>query len=320
MPQSRKPDPTLRAAAEVSPPSPPAPTIVGRPTLEAARRIGESVIVAAITSAGLYLVGSVYTDAYYGRLSIETTSLDLAPPYVALQSVHVLQALLEYPSILLLLFVLYQTFARPARRLRLQIERTRQRFPRLLLVLANLIVVAPLLVSAFFHTYQGRAMAERSLLAPVASGLERASLILLAYAIWLGWNQRAFIVSQIRARQLVPIALVFSVYLLTTLLATAGTATVAAEALLTGTSEASLGVVFTMPAGAADPLAGKDLILVSARHGTFYVVEQQPDPPSLRPTAYMIPAATVEVVTVRQLTDARAAAGDSAGNGSPRFP
>ena len=50
-----------------------------KPTLETARRIAESVIIAALSSAGLYLVGSVYTDAYYGRLAIEVTSLELAP-------------------------------------------------------------------------------------------------------------------------------------------------------------------------------------------------------------------------------------------------
>src|SRR5215207_8990280 len=102
-------------------PKRPAPPIVAapiaRPSLETARRIAESVIIAAISSAGLYLVGSVYTDAYYGRLSIEVTSLDLAPPYVALQSVHALWGLLEYPLLLLLFYVLYRTFASPTRRL-----------------------------------------------------------------------------------------------------------------------------------------------------------------------------------------------------------
>ena len=59
-----------------------------------------------ISSAALYLVGSVYVDAYYGRLAIEVTSLDLPPPYVALQSVHALWGLLDYP--LLLVYVLYR--------------------------------------------------------------------------------------------------------------------------------------------------------------------------------------------------------------------
>ena len=83
--------------------SPPVGTfLVSKPAFETARRIAEFIIIAAASSAGLYLVGTVYTDAYYGRLSIEVTSLDLAPPYVALQSVHALWGLLEYPLILLL--------------------------------------------------------------------------------------------------------------------------------------------------------------------------------------------------------------------------
>jgi len=75
-------------------------------SLETVRRIAESVIIAVISSAGLYLVGSVYVDAYYGRLAIEATSLDLPPPYVALQSVHGLWGLLDYPLLLLLVSVL----------------------------------------------------------------------------------------------------------------------------------------------------------------------------------------------------------------------
>src|ERR687897_699862 len=120
-------------------------TPVTKPNLETARRIAESVIVAAISSAGLYLVGTVYTDAYYGRLSIEVTSLDLAPPYIALQSVHAIWGLLEYPLLLLLFYMLYRTLASPARRLGPWVAQTRRRFPRLLPVLANLAIVAPLL-------------------------------------------------------------------------------------------------------------------------------------------------------------------------------
>jgi len=39
-------------------------------SLEIVRRIAESAIIALVSSAGLYLVGSVYVDAYYGRLAI----------------------------------------------------------------------------------------------------------------------------------------------------------------------------------------------------------------------------------------------------------
>jgi len=37
---------------------------VSKPAFETARRIAESIIIAAASSAGLYLVGTVYTDAY----------------------------------------------------------------------------------------------------------------------------------------------------------------------------------------------------------------------------------------------------------------
>ena len=56
----------------------------GSPALEAVRRVVESVVIAVVTSTGVYLVGSVYTDASYGRVSIDTASLDLPPPFIAL--------------------------------------------------------------------------------------------------------------------------------------------------------------------------------------------------------------------------------------------
>jgi hypothetical protein len=302
-------------------PAPPAgPMSIGQPALETARRIGESFVIAAVSSAGLYLVGTVYTQSYYSRLSIETTSLDLAPPFVALQSVHATQGLLQYPSTLLLFYLLYRTFAAPGRRLRPWIDRMRLRFPRLLPAIANVIVIAPLIVSAFITSLQEQEMAAQAVVTPVADVLGDASLILLGYAIWLGWTQRAFIVSLIRARRLVPIALVFIVYLLNALTSTASSAALAAELLMTGSSDASMGIVFTAKEGTSDVLAGKDLILVTARQGTFYVVERQPIPPSQRPLAYMVPAASVKVASVRRLNDADLTLDDFDLIGSPVPP
>ena len=51
---------------------------------------------------GLYLVGSVYTDAYYGRMSIESPH-SISRPLHALQSAHVLESLLDYPPACVLL-------------------------------------------------------------------------------------------------------------------------------------------------------------------------------------------------------------------------
>jgi hypothetical protein len=292
-----------RAIAEAPSPAGTA-AVVGMPALETARRIGESIAIAAVSSAGLYLVGTVYVDAYYGRLSIDATSLDLAPTYVALQAIHVLPGLLQYPSLLLVVYLLYRTFGGRARRLRTWLEGLRGRHPRAVLILGNLLVIAPLLIGALVISYQEAEVAPRSVLAEIAGLLESAALVLFVYAIWLGWSQRAFIVSEIVARKLLPIALVFTVYLLTALASTASTATLAAELLLVGASDASMEVEFVMREGSGDTLAGKELLLVAVRFGDFYVVERQPFPPSQRPTAYIVPDATVDVATVRRLNDA----------------
>jgi hypothetical protein len=280
--------------------------VVSQSTVDAARRIGESFIVAAVTSAGLYLVGSVYTDSYYRRLSIEPVSLDLAPSFIALQSAHALRALLEFPSTLLLLYILYRTFSSQVRRFRTWFDRARQRFPRLVLIVTNLIVISPLLVSALQATLGQQTLIPDSVLAEVTSGLEDAAVVLLIYVIWLGWSQRVSIISQLRERKLIPIALIFSVYLLNALASTAASAELAAELLMTGVSDASMSIEFTMKPGFEHSLAGKDLIFVADRFDTYYVVERQPIPPSQRPMSHMIPGDTVAVATVRRVNDADA--------------
>ncbi|MCC7022337.1 MAG: hypothetical protein IT338_05895, partial [Thermomicrobiales bacterium] len=151
------------------------------PSLETVRRIAESVIIAVISSAGLYLVGSVYVDAYYGRLAIEATSLDLPPPYVALQSVHALWGLFDYPFTLLLITLLYRVVAAPSRRSGQWLGRLRERFPRLVPVLANLIVVAPLLVRAA-ASLREQELPHRSALTEISSLLGYVGLLLLAYS------------------------------------------------------------------------------------------------------------------------------------------
>jgi hypothetical protein len=270
--------------------------------LETARRIAESVIIAAVSSAGLYLVGTVYVDAYYGRLSIEVTSLDLAPPYVALQSIHALWGLLEYPLLLLLFYVLYRTFAAPTRRLGPWLAQARRRFPRLLPILANFVVVAPLLLDAFV-SFREQELPHRSVLTEVTSVLGYAGLVLLGYAVWLGWSQRRLLVSEVRARKLVPIALVFLVYLLSSLAATGIVAELAAVDLLTGTSDASLRVEFVTKPDVLPELTGKELILVTSRSGAYYVVEREPSSSSQGATSYVVPFTAVEAARVRRFSD-----------------
>ncbi len=305
------PSDVVSPAAPTGPASPPAGALpASRPALEAARRVGESLVVAAVGSTGLYLVGSVYTDSYYGRLSVEPSSLDLAPPFIALQAVHALGGLLEYPSTLLFYWVLYRALAPRARRLRGWVGRARARFPRHLLVLANLAVVAPLVGGAFLTSFREQAMAPNSVLTEVAGVLGGAGGILLLYAAWLGWGQRASLVAQVRARRLLPIALVFLVYLLNALASTAAVAENAAVLLMTGESDGSMGIAFAAKAGVPAPAAGKDLVLVTARNGAFYAVERQPDPPSQRPVAYVVPFTSVEAARVQRLNDADATFGD----------
>lgn len=303
-----RPDPRRAPRPPSPPPQDPVPETApaANPAIEAARRAGESLVVAIVGSTGLYLVGSVYTDAFYGRLSIEVTSLDLPPPYVALQSIHALRGLLEYPSTLLLFWVLYRTFAGPARRLGGWFGRARRRFPRLLTILANVVVIAPLVVGAFVISFREQELAPRSVLSEVAELLGSAGVILFAYAVWLGWSQRRSLVAEVRARKPLPLALVFVVYLLTALASTAAAAEVGAESLLTGASDGSLRVVFTPKPGTLADVVGKDLILVTARGGAYYVVEQEPSPPSQRPTAYVVPFGAVDAARVQRLNDANA--------------
>ena len=295
-------DPAPEAVSE------PEPT--PNPNMAAARRIGESLGIALVASTGLYLVGSVWTDAYYGRLSIEATALDLAPPYVAVQAVHALPRLLEYPTTLVFLWVLWRTFASPARRLRGRFERAHRRFPRLVPALANLAVVAPLVAGAFAVVLREQDLVPRSVVTEAVGILGNAALALLAYAAWLGWSQRRFLVSDVRAHRPLPIALVFAVYLLSSLAATAVVAEQAAVQLLTGASDASLRVAFVPKAGALPELAGKELILVTARGGAYYAVERETSPPSQRPTAYVIPFGAVDAARVQRLNDADSGFGE----------
>jgi hypothetical protein len=69
--------------------------------------------------------------------------------------------------------------------------------------------------------------------------------------------------------------------------------------LLTGTSEASLRVVFVTKPGVLPELAEQELLLVTARNGAYYVVVREPSPPSEWPTSYSIPFTAVEAARVR---------------------
>lgn len=267
-------------------------------SLETVRRISESIIIAAVSSVALYLVGFVYVDAYYGRLSLEILPLDLPSPYVALQSVHALWGLLDYPLTLLVAIVLYQILADPLRGPGRRLARARERYPRLLPSLTNLVVVAPLLVRAGTN-WRVRELPHRSVIAEITSVLGYVGVMLLVYVLWLGWRQRCFLLSEIRAHKAVPIALVFAAYLLGALVHTGEAAELAAVDLLTGASPATMRVTFVTKPGVFPELAGVELVLVAARGGTYYVVAWEASPPSPWATSYAIPASAIDAVRMR---------------------
>ncbi|MCC6312910.1 MAG: hypothetical protein IT337_02765 [Thermomicrobiales bacterium] len=275
-----------------------------RGAIDAARRVGESFLIAIVTSTGLYLIGWVYTASYYQRLSIEPTALDFAPPYVALQAVHALSGLLQYPSILLLLWFLYHLLVRPLRRVLGRAATARLRNLRLLPVVGNLILISPLLVQAYLARSREVTINPISVMGEIASMLENAAVVLLVYAIWLGWGQRTTLVAAVRARRVLPIALMSLVYLLAALSSTSEAADTAAVMLVTGQADNSLEVTIALRDGVEPAWGDRELILVTVRQATYFVVGREPFPPELRPTSWMVPAASVQSAQVRRLNDA----------------
>ena len=270
----------------------------------AAQRVIESAVIAVATSTGLYLVGSVYADAYYGRMSIEVTSLDLSPPFIALQSAHVLGSLLEYPLALLFFYLLYRVLTSRIPRLRSWYDRARQRFGRLFLLIVNLLIVSPLLVAAVRAGIDAGISSTSSVLSEVTGLMGTLGSLLVFYVIWLSFGPRQVILQQIRERKLIPIVLLSVLYLLDALIATANGAAVDAELLMSGESDSSIEVVFTMAQGARDTLPSSGLLLVTARNGNYYVVERQESPPSRRPVAYVVPFDVVDSARTQRVNEA----------------
>ena len=145
-------------------------------------------------------------------------------------------------------------------------------------------------------------MPHRSVLTEINSVLAYVGLILLVYVLWLGWDRRRFLLSEVQARKLVPIALVFIAYLLNALVATGVVAELAAVDLLTDASPASLRVTFVTKPGVLPELTEKELLLVAVRNGAYYVVVREPTPPSPWATSYAIPFSSVEAARVRPFT------------------
>jgi hypothetical protein len=270
---------------------------------EARRRLAESVILALVTSTGLYLVGSVYADAYYGRMSIEFTSLDLPPTYVGLQSMHMLQSLLAYPSTVLFWYALARLLSSRTGWARSWYDRARHRFERSVLLVTNLIVIAPLVADAVRHVVE-RPNPDGTVVSEVSAFLTNVVFVLVVYVLWLSLGSRATIISQIRQRKVIPIGLVGTAYLIGALIATTYSGAQAAEFFMLGISDASLAVEFTMRDELPPVDTDAELLLVAARNGNYFVVERQSFPPDPRPSSFIIPFASVEVAHMRRVTDA----------------
>lgn len=290
------------------------------PGIGAAQRLVESVLLAAATSTGLYLVGSVYIDAYYGRMSVDATSLDLAPPYVALQAMHVLPSLLEYPITLGILFGLYRLLGRRLARVRDAYDWVRSRMGRVFLLLINLIVVSPLLVATVRAMIDPLSIMSSSVVSEVNELMQVFGGMLVVYVFWLSFSARRDILGEIRRHKWVPIALLGMLYLLDALIASAHGAAQDAELLMSGFSSSSLAITFDDPSGELADLEQKDLLLVIARNGIFYVVERQPFPPSAQPVAYMIPGDQVTNARVQRVVPADLELMAETPDGSPVVP
>jgi hypothetical protein len=280
-------------------PAPPPPS----PVIGGAQRLIESAVIAIATSTGLYLVGSVYTDAYYGRMSIEVTALDLSPPFIALQSAHVLQSLLEYPTTLLVFFLLYRFLLPRMAWVSTSYDRALQRFGRLFLLVVNLAIVFPLVRAAIEAGNEGVTGAI-SVLSDVGGLMETLGIILLIYVIWLSVGPRLVILSEILAHKIIPIALILALYFLDALVATAHGAAEDAELVMTGLADSSLAVAFTMVDDIRVSSPETELILVTVRNGNYFVVERQVYPPSDRPIAYIVPIDSVDVARTQRINPA----------------
>ena len=237
-------------------------------------------------------------------MSIEVSSLDLAPPFIALQSAHVLESLLEYPIALLFFYLLYRVLTSRIPRLRSWYDRVKQRSGRLFLLIVNLLIVSPLLIASVQAGIDAGLNGASAVLSDVAGLMGTLGSLLLFYVIWLSFGPRQTIISQIQERKLIPIALLAALYLLDALIATANGAAVDAELLMSGESDSSIEVVFTLTEGVRDSLPESGLILVTARNGNYYVVERQDTPPSRRPVAYVVPFDAVDSARTQRVNDA----------------
>ena len=277
--------------------------IVSRASLSGVRALVESAVIAVAGSAALYLVGSVYVDAYYGRMSIDAASLNLPTSLVALQSLHAAGSIASYPIYLIVVSIAYQRLVGRNGRLADWFRRLANRLGRWMATLLNLIVVAPLVSLAIVESQRSTGQPS-SVIGEVSGFFEEAVTLLLIYVVWLGFREERVMLIELRERRLVPVSLLFVTYLLSTLIGTAHVAVLQAETLMTGLADGSLEITLVMRDGARPVGDGVPLILVAVRPDGYYVVERQTVPPSRRPVAFVVPHHAVDSARIRRANEA----------------
>jgi hypothetical protein len=205
---------------------------------------------------------------------------------------------------LLFVYLLYRIFSSRLPRARAWYDRARLRFGRLFLLIVNVLIVVPLLAAAFEAELRADIRTDRSVLGDVSGMMGMFGTILLIYLIWLSFGPRDIILNQIRNWRIIPIALLFALYLLDALIATAHSAALDAELLMTGLADASIAVAFTPVKGVDPPLPPGEYILVTARNGNYFVVERQRVPPSERPVSYAVPFDLISSARTQRINDA----------------
>lgn len=270
--------------------------------LAGGRKLIESVIIAVITSTGVYLVGSIYTEAYFGRMSIDAVALDLPPPYIALQATHAVQSLLVYPVALVLLYLVDRFTSDRLPRARSWLGSLVDRLGWVAYLAVNVMVVLPLVLAAESAGSNRALIQTTSALSEAVSLMQFVALALVAYLIWLSLARRAFLLSELKQHHTLPMALVAAIILLGALINTADRARTNAERLMTGASDTSMAVTFTLADRHALPSEG--FIFVAMRNSHYFVVERQPDPPSLTPRSFAVPYRAVEAVEFERINPA----------------
>ena len=132
--------------------------------------------------------------------------------------------------------------------------------------------------------------------------MQFVAFALVAYLLWLSLAQRKFLLSELKQHHTLPMALVAAIILLGALINTADRARTNAERLMTGASDTSLLVTLTL----ADryTLPSEDLIFVAMRNSHYFVVERQPDPPSLTPRSFAVPYRAADAVEFKRVNPA----------------